>query len=321
MRGALFSILRFAITIGAIVWLVFAVDWTNFWNTAKQVALPVLIISYVVYMLYMIPCGLRWSATARISGFRLSFIDAVYWDFIHSFMESFLPLPGSMLLNSSMVAGYCKTSTGSVVGTMLAVRVAGMLASVGFLAVTSVVVIKYATVSHEFLFRVAFFVAGICCAVGLCLFSVFRRVILRAVRWVPFLAFRKFFEEIFLVFDICKARPRQMAGVFGFSLLNQLCFIVSGWILASGIPGFNAPWYSFFFVTPLVFFMSFIPSIGGYGVNQAASVVFFGWFGVDGNVAAVYAIVRLIFGLSTSLIGAIFFALNGNLFIAKETAA
>ncbi len=314
----LFFLFKCCITIGAIVWLVRIVDWRQFWETTRHVSLPVLFISYIVYMLYIFPYALRWKTTARISQFSMSFRDAVYWNFILCFMGSFLPLPGTLMLSSMLVARSCNTSTGTVMGSMVVMRFTGMFISVGILALSSILVIHHNIITHGMLFNVGITIVCICAAAGLLLIPAVRRGILRVVNYLPFKRIRSFFDHFLTVFDVCRACPQAIRMVFFYSLLNQLSIIISGLILAKGIPGFNAPWYSFFFVTPLIFFSSFIPSIGGYGINQAAAVFFFDWFGLDKNIVAVYSIIRLIFGLSSSLIGAILFALSNKFLKLKD---
>lgn len=300
--------LKVLMTIIAITWLIHVVNWTEFSKKIHDVSPFLLFISYCVYMGYIIPYGFRWSTTAHLCGFALGFRKAVYWNFIHCFMGSFLPLAGSLFIQSMLVAKDIRSSTGSVMGTMLVGRIIGIVTSVLLLAVSSLFVLGQVSESSAVLRAVAVFILIFAGLIGGFCIPAVRKMILQLVCAIPFEAVQRFFCDIIAVFDICKTAPFTMLLIALYSLLNQLCMIVSGWILACAIPGFDAPWFSFFFVTPLIFFSSLIPSVGGYGVNQAATVIFFGWFGVGESAAAVYTVIRLVFGLSTSLFGAVLFA-------------
>jgi uncharacterized membrane protein YbhN (UPF0104 family) len=101
-----------------------------------------------------------------------------------------------------------------------------------------------------------------------------------------------------------------MGAAFLATFANQFIQIAGGYLLSSAIPNFSAPFSVFMVVIPLGFISVLLPSIGGYGVAESGTILFFGWFGVQKEPAAAFAICRLLIVWFFALAGAILFALD-----------
>jgi uncharacterized membrane protein YbhN (UPF0104 family) len=193
-------------------------------------------------------------------------------------------------------------------GTVFVERFIGLMVTVCLVVGASAIAFSKVAVLKNTLISASVLIVFLLAFVFACVSKRLRRPFIRLIHGIPFPRVWDMAEDVFKVLDTCRDHSRVMMSAVGFSLLNQLVLIISGYTMALAIPGFNAPWYSFPVVIPLIFIAVLLPSIGGYGVREAGFVVFFGWFGINEDTAAAYALFQLLFLWAFALIGAILFA-------------
>ncbi len=302
--------LRAIVTALAIIWLAAVIDWKQVATSLISIDRRWVFASFALYILYVVPCAIRWQVAARSAGFSISFRSAMYWYFVGDFFNSFLPTGhGGDVVRAGMVSRRYGVSLGTVTGTVLMERIAGVVLAVGIF--TAILPFAEHVAYKNELIRVSIVLTS----VALCFFilvhiPVLRKLIINSAKKIPNDYSRRFVCDIISAMDICKKKWSPVVWIGLLSALNQGLMIGSAYLLSLGIAGFEADWYSYVLVVTLIFFAGLIPSIGGYGVSEAGYVVFFGWFGVGETPSAVFAVVKLLFDLSVALIGGLLFCIG-----------
>ena len=305
------QILKVFVTGSAIYWFASTVEWHSVIDGLKQVNMTMLLVAFSVFVLRLAPCSLRWKKVGQTSGYNITFGQSFYGYMVGGFFNTFLPTGrGGDAARAIIIANKCNLSLGGVMGTIFVERFVGLLVTVlialgaGFIASTKIVALQNALPSIILL-------TLILVVLGLIFLSPwFQRIYHKIAGKLPFQKFWKSIADMLDVFHVYRKSPKSISWVVIYSLLNQIIFIFSGYLVAKSIFGFNAPWTSFPIVIPLIFIAELLPSIGGYGIREAGYVLFFGWFGVSPEAAVVFGILQLLFLWFSALIGAIFFVMN-----------
>ncbi len=307
----LWQILKIVVTLSAIYWFASTVEWHSVMEGLGQVNLTMLTIAFLVFVLRLAPCSLRWKKVGQTCGYSINFRQSFYGYMVGGFFNTFLPTGrGGDAARAIIISRKCKLSLGGIMGTIFVERFVGLLVTVlialgaGYIASTRIEALQNALPSIILL-------TLILVALGIIFLSPwFQNFYHKIVRKLPFQKFWKSIADMLEVFHVYRKSPKSISWVVLYSLLNQIIFIFSGYLVAKAIFGFNAPWTSFPIVIPLIFIAELLPSIGGYGIREAGYVFFFGWFGVTPEAAVVFGILQLIFLWFSALIGSVFFVLD-----------
>jgi len=304
-------VIKLLVTSAALVWLFHSLHWNIIFDKLAGVNYVILGLSLMVSLICIPVCALRWKLVGDSCGYPITFGDSVRAYFMGSFFSNFLPTgKGGDIARGIIVAKQYSYSLGGIMGTILVERINGLIVATGIMILTSLFVISRMVALRNSMISSVILVLILLIASVICLSPQFQKVLTRLARHLRWQRLRKAIEDIVGVFQTFREKPGMMVTVTGFSLLNQLILIVASFITALAIPGFQAPWYSFAIVIPLICFTALLPSIGGYGVRETGFVVFFGWFGVTEETAATFAILRLTLSLVFSLAGAALFVIN-----------
>ena len=305
------TILIFAVkivfTVCAMLWIIFRVEWSDLISQIPTLNYPLAVLGFMLFTAFVIPSAARWTATARTCGFSLSYKSSVYNYFVSAFFGAFLPRHGCDFVRGLLVTRQIGVPFGKTMGSIVIERLCGFFVALIICLTGLIISINQYPDLKEIIIPLIIIIFTLFMTVVLSFNNWFRKLILKISSFIKFIALTKFFEDIFTSLDLCKNKPGLLFYIVLMSFLNQLTTIGSAMLLAYSIPGFEAPAISFFVVTTIVFFTFIIPSIGGYGVTQASTVIVFGLYGTAHHYAAVYSIVRLIFSLMISLIGGLLF--------------
>ncbi len=310
-NSILWQILKIGVTGSAIYWFASTVEWHSVLEGLGQVNLTMLMLAFMVFVVRLVPCSLRWEKVGQTSGYSITFNQSFYGYMVGGFFNTFLPTGrGGDAARAIIIAKKCNLSLGGIMGTIFVERFVGLLVTVlialgaSYIASTRILALQKALPSI-ILLTLILVVFGI-----IFLSPQFQLLYHKIVKKLPFQKFWKSISDMLDVFHVCRKSPKSISWVVLYSLLNQIIFIFSGFLVAKAIFGFNAPWTSFPIVIPLIFVAELLPSIGGYGIREAGYVFFFGWFGVTPEAAVVFGILQLVFLWISALIGAIFFILD-----------
>jgi len=320
-KSKFITILIFALkiffTVCAALWVVLRINWNSLTSQIPALNYPLAISGFLLFTAFVIPSAARWTATARACGFNLSYKSSVYNYFVSAFFGAFLPRHGCDFVRGFLASRQLNVSFGKAMGSVFIERICGFFVALVICLIGLVISINQHPDLKEIVVPVIIIMCALVIAVILSFNAWFRIFVTKITSFIRFDALTKFFNDIFMSLDLCKGKPGLIFYAVLMSFLNQLTTIISAILLAYSIPGFDAPAVSFFVVTTIVFFTFIIPSIGGYGVTQASTVIVFGLYGTAHHYAAVYSILRLIFSLMVSLIGGLLF-MTGKPFKIKD---
>jgi hypothetical protein len=300
--------IKILLTAAALAWFFSAVPLPSLLDRLTGIRWRAVVSAFFVNSAWVVPCAFRWKGIARLCGYRLRLMDSVRYYIIGSFFNAFLPTGngGDVVrgFRASREYGY---SLGGMWGTILVERVLGLMVSLFLVVATGFILLSKTAMPRDVLVSAAALFAGMTAAGGFMLSREFRRLVRPVVQRIPLRPLREGARDAARVMEACRRNPRAMVSAVLWTLANQCIPVVSGFVLSFAIPDFKAPFAVFLLVVPLGFISMLLPSIGGYGVREAGTVLFFGWFGVGREPSAVFGIVRLLFLWIFSLIGGVLY--------------
>ncbi len=296
------------ISISAVVWFALKVQWQEVYSRLGQIDPVIMVGAFIVFVLRLLPLTLRWQHVGETCGYSLTFGESFYGYMVGGFFNAFLPTGrGGDAVRAILVARRRSVSFGGIMGTVFIERLVGLIVTVFIVLFTSLTAYSQ-VIELQNAIPSILLLTFILVAFGLLLLSsYFQTLFLKIMTNMPFPRITKSVFDTLEVFRIYRVKPQTFIMVIIYSLLNQIVFIFSGFLVAKSIADFDASWYTFAIVIPLIFIAELIPSIGGYGIREAGYVVFFGWFGIAAEPAVIYGLLQLFFIWVSALIGAAFF--------------
>lgn len=304
--------IKFLITIFTLAWFFSRVQFTPLIERLAHVKWNFIAAGFLVSATWVLPSAERWKRLAHTCGYQIGFGKANRLYIISSFFNAFLPTgTGGDVLRGYLVSKENNYPLGSMWGIILLERIIGFVVSLSLVFVTGLIFFSKTPQFKGILLSSFILIIGILTG-WLFLSSVrFRNLIKPILKKVTRRSFREGTTHFLSVMTACRQNPRIMLSVIWFTLINQASQIIGGFILSLAILDFKASLLIFLIVIPLSFVSQLLPSIGGYGVREASFVVFFGWFGIDHELAACFGILRLLYLWCFALAGGILY-LFGN---------
>jgi uncharacterized protein (TIRG00374 family) len=294
------------------VWLVISFDWRAILHEVSGLNWTLVLISLAIFSLWVLPCSIRWRQIARACGYPFDLSLSVRAYYIGSFFNAFLPTGrGGDVVRAWLVARERGYSAAGLLATVFVERLIGFFVALCFVIGTALLTVSGTNALRPALVSAAILAGAIAAAAIIAATPPVRSAVRGLVTRVAGVRLGAAAVEVARVLQATQRSQSLVVAQAAYSALNQLALIVSGFILAQAIAGFEAPWYAFLVVIPLVFVAGVLPSIGGYGVREVSYVVALGWFGVAPEAAALYSLLQLLFLWCMSLIGAFLFAARG----------
>jgi glycosyltransferase 2 family protein len=302
---------RILVTAATLVWFFSTVRLDSLLDRLAGVRWGIIAAAFLIHALWLLPSTLRWMGIARLGGYRLTFWLSARCFVVGSFFNTFMPTGnGGDIVRGFLASRRYNYPLGGILGTILVERIIGMSVSLGLLLVAGFTLYTRTMLPERVLVSA---LALLACTAAACLALVSKKIrsgIKPLLEKGPFRSLHSGARHAARVIDACRAKPSALGSAVLLSLANQSLPIVSGYIASSAIPGFKAPFVAFLVVMPLSFISVLLPSIGGYGVREAGFILFFGWFGVHSEPAAVYGIIRLLFMWLFAFCGAALYILD-----------
>ena len=305
------SVIRVAISGGAIAWLAMTVDWHTFLTKLGDVNWRLAVAAFVLYTTCLVPLTLRWWQVAKACNYRLTLRESLRGYLVGGFFNTFLPTGrGGDLARGILVARRLGVPASGLLGTVLLERMVGFVVSVCLVLCFGLVAVARIQPLANVLIPVGVVIALV--AVLACFVAVpaLREMLVKLASALPLFGLRRSFGELSETVKTGLTNPRTLLLALGLSLANQAILIGAGFLMGYAIPGFRPIWISFFITIPLTFIAVLLPSIGGYGVREASFATFFGWFGVPKEAAITFGILRLLFMWVLALVGSMVFVMG-----------
>ena len=267
-----------------------------------------LTIAVLLNFISLIPVTLRLERILSIQKIHLPFWRQYYLWTISLFFNLFLP---SAVGGDIAKAYYISKDSGKKMASITSVlvdRFFGLMAviSIGMLAF----LLGHQHIDDPKVGQALFWSAGIVLVSVLVVMS--RRFSKPAQAFILSLAPKRFHERLhrfFQALELYRKKRTDFVVVFAYSLFAQTLFIVLIYFLALSIH-LTLPLSLFFLFLPLIAIVSMVPSIGGLGVREAATVYLFRHYtSVDQAVALSLICDLFIYGIGCAC--GILYALRG----------
>ncbi|MBI4395205.1 MAG: flippase-like domain-containing protein [Candidatus Omnitrophica bacterium] len=267
--------LRVAISILSLAFVYYSVrgEVVEGFSHLKNALILPLLIALLLNFISLAVVTFRISKILSIQHLHLSFSRLYYLWVISLFFNLFLP---SAIGGDIAKAYYIYKDTGKKMASAISIlidRFFGLMAtvSIGFLAF----LIGRRHIEDPRIGQTLLWMGGLV-LVGI-LFFVSRRFSKRIRFLLLGLSPRRFHEKLqklFEAFDLYRRRRKDFGVVYLYSILAQVLFIFMVYFIATSID-IHLPIAIFFLFMPLILIVSMIPSIGGLGVREAATVYLF----------------------------------------------
>lgn len=309
-HGSAGFLIKLLVSLGAVTWVMWEMDWNAFLARLTQVNWFILIFSAGVFATMLLPVAFRWRAVMTTAGIPISASQSLRYYLIGVFFNNFFPTGrGGDLMRTVLAARDHHYAYAAVFSTVMVERLAGLLVALGFVLVAGKMIGDEVEKIGLLLPSLVF--GALLLACSLLIFDPkVGAIFLKLTHQFHLNRLFKFLVPFFSVLESCRKHPSVFLSVTLFSILNQTLLIIAGLLVGLSIEGFGSPWYSYFLIIPLTFFVALLPSVGGYGVREAGFVVFFGWFDVSPESAFAYGLLHLLGYWALSLTGAFLFILR-----------
>ena len=312
MKKILFTILRIAVSLGLLAYLVFSLDLkkiaanlSRIWSERPDclIALAAGAVAVVVLEAF------RLQQILRVQGIRVPLLRLVRYCFIGMFFNNFFPTT----VGGDVVKGYyLSRDSGTIVGpyvALFAVRIIGMVCLI-LLAAAALgggyrllpsrlpgVILLFIVLLFAFL--IIFFFWRKFAARFLFLLKPFKNKV-----------FRRKVLEIYRIFHSHQRFPIQVGlaalATFGIEFL----FISLNYLIVQGLGYDSVTFSSFLLFIPLIAVATIIPSLNGLGVREGAYVYFFAPL-IGADAAGALSFIMLVMIIFLGLIGGAVYLVSG----------
>jgi hypothetical protein len=283
VRGPLLTILKLAVSVTLIVYLLRGVQVNEMARLIRQANWLLLLLALILYLAAITTGNLKWSILLRAQRIQVPFADLLAYTFAGLFFGNVLPtnIGGDLVraYDLSRHTGYVEQSAISV----LIDRLVGLTAVLAAAVVMAVVAALTLSAGTELRTIVA--AAVIVFAVFIAAFSLLlsRRAMLRlsSLFRIPLLSvFRPTAQRVFVALQVYRHSYGALAQAFVLSLSVVVLTSLTQWLISEAL-GLGIDLFYFLLFNPLIAFVLLVPlSVNGIGLKEVAFVFFLGLVGV-----------------------------------------
>jgi len=268
--------------------------------SAAIIVVPALLAVYLVQ-------AIRWRILLQANGFEIPFGRAFLVTWAGIFFNQILPGSVGGDVAKALIASKGEVRKAGLFGTVLLDRLVG-LGTIIMIAGLAVVPVLNRPALRPIVWLIGALIGG--GALGaLVYFNPALRRWPRAQRLKNALPFRKSVEEVDDVLKTMHHAPRAILEGVALSAVGQAITILAIYGLAVSLGVTDLRVGDFFLIQPIIFLITAVPvSIGGWGVEQFASVHLFGMAGMAPNEAMALSVLYKLATLVVSLPGGLLFA-------------
>jgi len=267
---------------------------------AALIVVPALLAVYLVQ-------AIRWRVLLQANGFEIPFGRAFLVTWAGIFFNQILPGSVGGDVAKALIASRGEVRKAGLFGTVLLDRLVG-LGTIIVIAGLAVVPVLHRPALRPVVWLIAALIGGGALGAFVYFHPALRRWP-RAQRLKNALPFRKSVEEVDDVLKTMHHAPRAILEGVGLSAVGQAITILAIYGLAVSLGVADLRVGDFFLIQPIIFLITAVPvSIGGWGVEQFASVHLFGMAGMAPNEAMALSVLYKLATLAVSLPGGLLFA-------------
>jgi hypothetical protein len=283
VRGPLLTILKLAVSVTLIVYLLRGVQVDEMARLIRQANWLLLLLALILYLAAITTGNLKWSILLRAQRIQVPFADLLAYTFAGLFFGNVLPTN----IGGDLVRAYdLSRHTGYVEQSAISVLIDRLVGLTAFLAAAVVMAVVAAlTLSAGTELRTIVAAAVIVFAVFIAAFSLLlsRRAMLRlsSLFRIPLLSvFRPTAQRVFVALQVYRHSYGALAQAFVLSLSVVVLTSLTQWLISEAL-GLGIDLFYFLLFNPLIAFVLLVPlSVNGIGLKEVAFVFFLGLVGV-----------------------------------------
>lgn len=306
MRRRLFNLLRIAISLGLLAFLLAKVGVRETWENLEGANIGYLLAVFLIYLFTIVLRSYRWRIFLNAQRVRASLPKLISLYLIGLFFNLVLPSGfGGDVVRIYELSQY-SSRTASSITTVFMDRLSGFLAL--FAIATLALTFSYRLVPPEVgVTIIAIFLASLL-GTG----ALFSRPLWRRLKGLPILsslARREGVKELYLSAQSYTLTPFVEALSLSFAF--NLILVFMNYLAALSFGVRISFWYFLLFI-PIISFLLVLPiSLSGLGVREGAYIYLFSRVGVPSSSALAISLSVYAVSVATGLIGALIYAVEG----------
>ncbi len=306
------NIVKAAVSLGLLGYLVYQADPQKIWDVIAQVGrshgLWYVISAFLFEVAAILLMALRWKKLLSGYGHTIGFQRLSGFYLIGLFFNNFLPTSiGGDVVRIYKVAEETDDRT-SAFASVIIERMLGIAATLS-LAITALFFISQQFHSTRMM------IVSIVLFIGIALFFVFMlqnwsfKILLRLFSYFTVFNIGEKINKLFEAIHYFKKRRRILLFVFLYSLGSQIAIILMNYSLALAFNVVLDIRY-LFMVIPVTFVLTMLPSINGVGLRDLGFVSLLGRVGVSSPAALSLSFMNLLIPMILSVGGAVLFVIQ-----------
>lgn len=312
--GTLFKVIRLAVSVGLIGFLIFKLDVTKIASHLGGVALAPLAAAAAMDLLMILAQAWRWSVLLRARGVVIGFARLVYYYLVSIFFSSFLPTSVGGDFARIVAVSTATDKRADAVASIVVERIMGffVLIPLSLLALPFV-----AGELKEWKLVITAEAVGVILVLGFLVLLVrpvartFSRMLGPIFTLLARFRVRDRMERVYDSIVIYRGNRRAILAGVALSVLSRLLWICACYFVGRAF-ALNLSLPALLLVTPIVELVRMVPvSISGIGLREAAFAAMLKQFGVEYSLG-------LSFGIVVYVIFFIFAVAGGVLYGARS---
>jgi uncharacterized protein (TIRG00374 family) len=292
--GTLFKIIRLAVSVGLIVFLVFKLDVSKIASHLRGLALVPLAAAAAMDLAMIIVQAWRWDVLLRARGVVLGFARLVYYYFVSIFFSAFLPTSVGGDFARIVAVSTATDKRADAVASILVERIMGffVLLPLSLMALPFV-----AGELKEWKLVVTAEVAGAILVLGFLILlirpvaRIFSRLLGPVFRMLGRFRVRDRLERVYDSIVVYRGNRRAIFAGVALSVLSRMLWICACYFVGRAF-ALNLSLPALLLVAPIVELARMVPvSISGIGFREAAFAVMLRQFGVEYSLGLSFGIV------------------------------
>lgn len=311
IRRFALTFLRFAISFGAIGFIlyVFRLQLPAVWGHLRDANGGYFIGALLVFFPSLLFVALRLKLVLQVHDIHLRVADTYYVNVIALFFNNVLP---SSVGGEMVKAYYIFRHSNGRVASFSAVVVDRLFGLATMVIIGSFAVLIGRQLASP---RIISSIAVLAAVTGGIAFVVFNRRVVDTlcslrVPFVPPLWLDKL-KEIYQAIYHYRQHRYIVGGCFLLTVLGQMAFIVTNFLLAKSL-AMDIPLAFFFFFVPIIMMLGLAPSVNGIGVREATYLFYLSEFSSSDKALAL-SLLTTFFMLLVGVMGGIIYAFKGGL--------
>jgi len=271
MRKIIVQIVRFAVSIGLLGYLIYLADISTIYSILRRVNGLYFGSALCAFLVGLLILTWRWKLLLQTLDIRPGYPKLLVFYFIGYFFNNFLPTTiGGDISRAYNVARLSDRRAESV-GIVLFERMLGLIATLSLAAFSLFWVLQhfhtlrivYVTVTMLILVGLGF---------GLVLNPRFFRRIVQVFEKIEFFDLGNRLNRVLNSIHVFRAHKARIGITYLFSLCSQIVFIFMNYLLARSLNLEQVSFQFLFLVIPVAFLLGLLPSINGLGVRDSGYV-------------------------------------------------